>query len=288
MGTSNAEMCLEGSPEKAREEHVIRARSGWQPVHFRELWYYRGVLYIMAWRDIKLRYRQTVLGGAWAVLQPLLAMLIFTVFFGRVGRFQSGDTPYAIFAYAGLLPWTFFSNAVTLSSNSLLGNQALVSKVYFPRLFIPLGAIGALLLDLLVGLGLAFVLLFYYHRPLYLTLLLLPFFMVAAVGASAGVGLVLAALNVRYRDVKYVVPFLVQMGMFVTPIIYPVNVAPAWTRPILALNPMTGVVLGFRYALLGEGMDWALTAGSLAVALVLFVGSVFLFRRMEVEFGDVI
>ena len=274
--------------KRAQEEFVIQPRSGWQPVCFKELWQYRAVLYIMAWRDIKLRYRQTVLGGVWAVLQPLLAMLIFTVLFSRIGHIQAGGPPYPVFAYAGLVPWTFFANAVTMASSSLLGNQALVSKVYFPRLFIPLGVICALLLDILVGLALALVLMAVYHCPLHWTLLTLPLFLVATVCAASGVSLLLAALNVRYRDVKYVVPFIVQMGMFVTPVIYPMSFVPAWTRPFLAFNPMTGAVMGFRYALFGGSMDMPLVIVSICTSVVILFAAVVIFRRMEVEFGDVI
>lgn len=269
-------------------ELIIEPRHGWQPVSFSEIWRYRDVLFVLAWRDIKIRYRQTLLGGMWAVLQPMIAMLIFTFFFNRMAHVASDGPPYQLFSYVGLLPWTFFANAVSLSSNSLINSQSLVSKIYFPRVFIPLGAIGALLLDLIVGILLAFLLMFYFHYPVRATLLLLPLFMVGSMVAAAGIGFLFSAINVRYRDVKYVVPFLLQMGMFVTPIIYPISYVPERFRLFLALNPMTGMVLGFRYALLGTPVDRTLVIVSFVSAAVLLAGGVLIFRRMEVEFADII
>jgi lipopolysaccharide transport system permease protein len=269
-------------------ELVIEPRHGWQPVAFREIWHYRDVLRVLVWRDIKIRYRQTLLGGLWAVLQPLIAMAIFTFFFNRMARVASDGPPYQLFAFVGLLPWTFFSNAISLSSNSLITNQTLVSKIYFPRVFIPLGAIGALLLDLAIGLVLAFALMCYYHCPLSRALWLLPLYVGGSIAAAAGLGFLLSAVNVAYRDVKYMVPFVVQMGMFVTPVIYPISYLPARYRPYLALNPMTGMVLGFRHALLGTAVDQKLIAISLASAAVTLVGGLLVFRRMELKFADII
>jgi lipopolysaccharide transport system permease protein len=263
-------------------------RHGWQPVQFHEIWLYRDVLWSLVSRDIKIRYRQTLLGGLWAVLQPLVAMFIFTFFFNRMAHVASDGPPYQLFAYAGLLGWTFFANAVSLSSNSLISNQMLVSKIYFPRVFIPLGAIGALLLDLVVGIGLAFVLMAYYHFPLSKTLVQLPLFVMGSIVAAAGLGFLLSAINVAYRDVKYVVPFLLQMGMLVTPVIYPFSYVPARYRPWLALNPMTGMVLGFRHALLGTPIDRSILGISLISSVVLFVGGLLIFRRRETEFADII
>ncbi len=269
-------------------ELVIKPRSGWQALDFREAFHYRDLFAFLVWRDIKVRYRQTILGGLWAVLQPLIAMLIFTFVFHRMAGVKSGGPPYPLFAFAGLVPWTFFSAGVSQSSNSLIGNQALVAKIYFPRVFIPLGSISALALDLLLSLVLFAVLLVYYRWPLTASALLLPFFMVCAFLAAGGVGLVLSALNVNFRDVKYAVPFLIQMGIFVTPVIYPVSYVPARWRWIVALNPMTGVVLGFRRALLGSAEPWNLIGVSLGVCFALFLAGLFIFRRMERRFADII
>ena len=269
-------------------EVVIRARTGWQPVDIKEIFLYRELLAFLVWRDIKIRYRQTLLGGLWAVLQPLIAMLILTLIFNRLAGVKSDGPPYPLFAFAGLAPWTFFSTAVSQSSNSLVSNQALVSKVYFPRVFIPLGAIGALLLDL--GLTLCFlgVMMVYYRWPISVKLLWLPVFGLAAVLATAGVGLTLSALNVSFRDVKYVVPFIIQMGIFVTPVIYPIHYVPGHWRMLMGLNPMTGVVLGFRYSLLGSAAQWSIMGLSLAVSLAIFVVGLLIFRRMERRFADII
>jgi lipopolysaccharide transport system permease protein len=269
-------------------EVTIRARTGWQPVDFKEIFLYRELLAFLVWRDIKIRYRQTLLGGLWAVLQPLIAMFILTFIFNRLAGVSSDGPPYPLFAFAGLAPWTFFSTAVSQSSNSLVSNQALISKVYFPRVFIPLGAIGALLLDLALSLGLLFLLMLYYRWPVSVKLLWLPVFTLAAVLATAGSGLILSAFNVSFRDVKYAVPFLIQMGIFVTPVIYPIRYIPGHWRILMGLNPMTGVVLGFRYSLLGSASPWPIMGLSLAMSLAIFVAGLLIFRRMERRFADII
>src|SRR6266705_4573932 len=232
-------------------ELTIRPRKGWQAIDFTEIYLYRELLAFLIWRDIKIRYRQTLLGGLWAILQPFITMLVFTFIFHRMAGVKSDGQPYSLFAYAGLAPWTFFATSVTQSSNSLIANQQLVSKVYFPRIFIPLGAIGALLVDLFLSLGLFAAMMLYYRWPLTWAVLWLPLFMLGAVLAAAGAGLILSALNVSFRDVKYAVPFMVQMGLFVTPVIYPAHYVPARWRALMGLNPMAGVVIGFRHALLG-------------------------------------
>jgi lipopolysaccharide transport system permease protein len=269
-------------------EVTIRPRTGWQPVDFKEIFLYRELLAFLVWRDIKIRYRQTLLGGLWAVLQPLIAMLIFTFIFHRLAGVNSDGPPYPLFALAGLAPWTFFSTAVSQSSNSLVSNQTLISKVYFPRVFIPLGAIGALLLDLSLSLGLLVLLMFYYRWPVSAKLFWLPVFILAAVLATSGAGLILSAFNVSFRDVKYAVPFLIQMGIFVTPVIYPIRYIPGHWRILMGLNPMTGVVLGFRYSLLGSASPWPIMGLSLTVSLVIFVVGLLIFRRMERRFADII
>ena len=269
-------------------ELTIRPRSGWQPVNFRELILYRELLGFLIWRDIKVRYRQTLLGGLWAVLQPLVAMLIFTLVFHRLAGVNSDGPPYPLFAFAGLAPWMFFATAVQQSSNSLVANRQLVAKVYFPRIFIPLGAIGALLLDLLLSIGLLGLLLIYFHWPVTAALLWLPAFIVTALLAAAGIGLILAALNVSFRDIKYAVPFVIQMGIFVTPVIYPLRYLPAHWQILIGLNPMTGVILGFRHALLGTAIAWPIVAVSFSASVGLFVAGLLIFRRMEHQFADVL
>jgi lipopolysaccharide transport system permease protein len=269
-------------------ELTIKPRKGWQTVDLTEAYVYRELLAFLIWRDVKIRYRQTLLGGLWAILQPFIAMLIFSFIFNRLAHVQSDGPPYKLFAYAGLAPWTFFSTSVTQSSNSLLANHQLVSKVYFPRIFIPLGAIGALLVDLVLSLGLFAVMMLYYHWPLTWAVLWLPLFTLGALLAAAGTGLTLSALNVSFRDVKYAVPFMVQMGLFVTPVIYPPHYIPDHWQFLLGLNPMAGVVIGFRHALLGSPISWDVVGMSLTVSVFLFISGLLIFRRMENRFADII
>jgi lipopolysaccharide transport system permease protein len=269
-------------------ELTIRPRKGWQALDFREIFLYRELLAFLMWRDIKIRYRQTLLGGLWAVLQPLIAMLIFTVIFNRLAGVKSDGPPYPLFAFAGLVPWTFFSTALAQSSNSLLSNQQLVSKVYFPRVFIPVGAVGGLLLDLVFSLCLLFILMVHYHWVLSARVLFLPIFILAGFLAACGSGLILSSVNVSFRDIKYAVPFLIQMGIFLTPVIYPVRYIPARWQVLMGLNPMAGVVTGFRYCLLGSSASWGLMGLSLGVSIGLFAFGLFIFRRMERNFADVI
>jgi lipopolysaccharide transport system permease protein len=269
-------------------ELTIRPRKGWQAIDLKEAYVYHELLAFLIWRDVKIRYRQTLLGGLWAVLQPFLAMLIFSFIFNRLAHVQSDGPPYKLFAYAGLAPWTFFSASVTQSSNSLIANHQLVSKVYFPRIFIPLGAVGALLVDLILSLGLFALMMLFYRWPLTLSVLWLPVFMMGAILAAAGTGLTLSALNVSFRDVKYVVPFMVQMGLFVTPVIYPARYIPEKWQFLLGLNPMAGVVIGFRHALLGTPSSWQVMGVSLSVSALLFIAGLLIFRRMENRFADVI
>jgi lipopolysaccharide transport system permease protein len=266
----------------------IRPRKGWQAIDFREIYLYWELLAFLVWRDVKIRYRQTFLGGAWALLQPFIAMLIFSFIFNRLAHVQSDGPPYKLFAFAGLVPWTFFSTSVTQSSNSLIANHQLVSKVYFPRIFIPLGSVLALLLDLTLSLGLFAVMMIYYRWPLTSAVLWLPVFLLAAILAASGTGLILSALNVSFRDVKYAVPFMVQMGLFVTPVIYPVRYVPQKWQALMGLNPMAGVVIGFRHALLGSAASWQVIGVSLATSVFLFVAGLLIFRRMENKFADII
>jgi lipopolysaccharide transport system permease protein len=267
---------------------VIEASRKWTGLGLREVWKYRELLVFLTWRDIQLRYRQTLLGAAWAVIQPLFLMLVFTLFFGRLAGMPSDGIPYPLFAYAGLLPWTFVSNAAANSGNSLVGSAHLVTKVYFPRLIIPGAAVLAGLVDYAIAAVLFFALLAYGHVALtWQVLALVPLALLATLLALA-VGLWMSALNVKYRDVRHALPFLIQLWMFATPIIYPVSLVPARWRWATMFNPMAGIVEGHRSALLGRPFDPTLLAGSAAVTLILLAGAALVFRRMEKSFADVI
>jgi homopolymeric O-antigen transport system permease protein len=267
---------------------LIKPRSGWQPIDSGEVFRYRELFFFLAWRDIKIRYRQTILGGLWAIVQPLLAMLIFSFVFNRLAGVRSDGPPYPLFVFAGLAPWTFLSNSVIQSSSSLLASERLVSKIYFPRIFIPMASVGAFLLDLLVSLTMVLVLMMHYHWPITYRFLLLPFFILGTFFVASGLGLTLSACNVIFRDVKYAVPFFIQMGLFVTPVVYPLQYVPQRLQPLAWLNPMTGMILGFRHALLGSPAPFNLEVASLAVSAVLFVCGLLVFRRIERLFADII
>lgn len=251
----------------------------------KDLWGHRELLYFLTWRDVKVRYKQTLLGATWALLQPLLLMLIFTFVFGRLVGVKSGGVPYPLFAFAGLLPWMFFANAVTNSGNSLIGNTNLIKKVYFPRIIIPTAAVAAGLVDLGIGFLLLVVLMFYYGAGLHLSLLLLPLLIALVTLLALGVGMWMSALNVKYRDVRYALPFLIQVWLFASPVIYPV---PERWRWLLALNPMTGIVQGFRAAFFGQPVDWGTLVLSAVITLLILAYSTFTFIRMERSFADVI
>ena len=268
-------------------ELVIRPRSGWIAIDWRELWEGRELLYFLVLRDIKVRYKQTVLGVAWAVLQPLFTMLIFTVVFGRFAKIPSDGLPYAVFVFAGLLPWTFFSNNISQASMSLVNQQSLLTKIYLPRVFVPASAIGSGLIDLLVSFVIFALLMLYYQVGASPRILVVPFLVLLTAAASLGVGLALAALIVTYRDFRYVVPFLVQSWLYVSPVIYPVSMVPKQWQPVLALNPMAGIIDGFRSALLGLPWNPVTLAVSSASSVLLLAYGLFYFRKTERSFADV-
>jgi homopolymeric O-antigen transport system permease protein len=254
----------------------------------RELWAHRDLFYFLAWRDVKLRYKQTVFGAAWAILQPFLTMIIFTILFGRLAKVPSEGQPYAIFSYAGLLPWTFFSSAVGNSSNSLVGNANLITKVYFPRLVIPGSAVCASLIDFLIASLLLLAMMPYYGVGFHWSLLMFPVLTAMTMLIAAAVGMWMSALNVKYRDVRYALPFLVQIWMFVTPVIYPVSFIPARWRWLLPLNPLTGIIEGFRASIFGKRFDFGALATSAAITFALLIYAAYAFKQMEREFADVI
>ena len=267
---------------------VIEPSKSWVALNLRDLWQYRDLLYILTMRDIKVRYKQTLLGAAWAIIQPLFTMLIFTLFFGKLAGMPSDGIPYPIFAYAGLLPWTFFSNAVTNSGNSLVGNSNLITKIYFPRMIIPMASVASGLLDFVIAFGLLVVLMFYYRVGLSINLLMLPVLLVLTSLLAIGVGMWMSALNVKYRDVRYALPFLVQLGMFASPIIYPLSLVPEKWRWLMALNPLAGQIEAYRSAFFGKPFDWLSLGVSAVLTFAVLVYSAYNFRRMEKSFADII
>ena len=268
---------------------LIEPPRGWVALELRELWLYRELLFFLAWRDIKLRYKQTALGAAWAILQPLLTMVIFSVIFGQLAKLPSDGIPYPIFTYTALLPWQLFAFALTNSSNSLINSQNLISKVYFPRLIIPLASTLAGMMDFVIAFLVLLGLMAYYRIAPSTAILYLPLFLILALLSALAVGIWLSALSVEYRDVRYIVPFLTQFWMYATPIAYSSSLIPENWRLLYGLNPMTGVVEGFRWALLGmQTSGGVMIAVSAAVVVVMFISGLYYFRRMENNFADVI
>lgn len=257
-------------------------------IYLRELWIYRELLYFLTWRDIKVRYKQTAMGAAWAVIQPLFAMLLFALFFGLWIRVPSDGMPYLVFFYCGLLPWTFFANAVSQSSQSLILNSNLITKVYFPRAIIPAASIGAALVDLLIASVILVGLALYYGLGTTWSVLMLPALVVLAVLFSLGCGICIAALTAKYRDIRHALPFVLQLWMFLTPIIYPLSVVPAKWRWLILLNPLAGIVEGMRAALVGRGIDWSAISISVVMTFASLVVAAYVFRRIERGLADLI
>jgi len=267
---------------------VVEARKAGIKFQFKDWWNYRELLYFLVWRDVKIRYKQTLLGAAWAIIQPLLTMLIFTFIFGKVAKIDSHGIPYPVFAYAALLPWTFFANAITTSGNSIVGSAHVITKVYFPRMIIPVAAVCAGLVDLAVAFPMLLALMFYYHIGLTLNfLLLIPLVLLTTLLAIA-VGMWLSALNVKYRDVKFALPFLVQIWMYLSPVAYPSSVVPARWRLLYSLNPFVGIIESYRAALFGQAFDWKSVGISIVITGTLLVFSSSQFRKMEKSFADIV
>jgi len=276
------------APMRERHEFVIEPAPSWPRIDLAELWAFRQLLFFLVWRDLKVRYAQTVLGIGWAVLQPLLSVVVFTVIFGHFAKVPSNGVPYALFSLAAVVPWTYFSTAFSGASNSLVASSNLITKVYFPRLVVPLAPVLAGLVDLAIGFVVLAVLMIGYRAAPGPAVWLVPILILLTAMTAAGVGAWLAALNIQYRDIKHLVPFLAQIWMYASPVVYPVSLVPEKYRALYAINPMVGIVEGFRVALLGTGpIPWRLLEVSTTVVITLFVTGAMYFRRTERLFADV-
>ncbi len=267
---------------------VIQPTNRWSLLNFKDIWAYRELLFFLTWRDVKVRYKQTALGAAWAILQPLFMMIIFTIFFGRIAGVDSQGMPYPVFALAGLVPWTFFSNAISSSGNSLVGSANLITKVYFPRLIVPTAAMLAGLVDFLLSFGLLCVLMAYYRIAPTIQILFLPVLVLLTALFSLGVGTWFSALNVKYRDVRFALPFLIQLWLFVSSVILPSNAIPQKWRWLLLLNPMSGIIEGYRAALFGLPFDWPTLGIASGLTIVVLFYAIYSFGRVERSFADII
>jgi lipopolysaccharide transport system permease protein len=284
---SSARLSVPGDSEPSVT--VIRPSRGWAPLRLSELWEYRELLYFLVWRDIKVRYKQTALGAAWAIIQPFFTMLVFTLFFGRLANIQSDGVPYALFSFAALVPWTFFANGLSQSADSLVGSANLIKKVYFPRLVVPLAAVLSGVVDFALAFLVLIAMMLYFGIVPTLNVIWLPLLLLLALITALGVGLWLSALNVEFRDVRYVVPFLIQFWLFATPIAYPSSLLSEPWRTLYGLNPMAGVVEGFRWALIGTNTaPGAMILVSALAAVAILVSGAYYFRRMEKTFADVV
>jgi lipopolysaccharide transport system permease protein len=267
---------------------VIKPSKRWAPLNLSDLWAYREVFYFLVWRDIKVRYKQTLLGVLWVVLQPTLATVVFTIFLGRLARVPSDGIPYSIFVYAGLIPWLFLSSALASSGNSLVVNANLITKVYFPRAIIPCAAVGARALDSAIAFVILILLMFYYHVVLTTAVLLLPLFVVLVILLTLGLGMWMSALNVKYRDIGVVLPVLTQLWMFVSPVVYPLSIVPPKYQWVYNLNPLVGILGGFRASLFGREVNWPAVAISIVFILGVLAYASYAFRRLEKTFADVV
>lgn len=282
---------MNNAPVVSKDSFHIRIQpsKGWVSLQLRTLWEYRELLYFLTWRDIKVRYKQTVLGATWAIIQPVFTMVVFSLFFGRLAQIPSDGVPYPIFSYAALVPWTFFANGLTNSSNSLVQSANLIKKIYFPRLTMPIATVLAGVIDFVLAFVVLIGMMLFYRIMPTANIIWLPAFLLLALVTSLGVGLWLSAMNVQFRDVRYVVPFLTQLWMFATPIAYPSSLLPEPWRTLSGINPMVGVVEGFRWALLGtDTVPGPIVFVSSAAALCILIGGAFYFRRMEKTFADLV
>lgn len=267
----------------------IRPRTGWRELNLKEIWQHRELLYFLSWRDVKVRYKQTALGAAWAILQPLMTMLVFSLFFGKLGKIPSDGLPYPLFVFAALVPWMFFANGLAQASNSLVQNAAMLKKIYFPRLIIPLSNVAAGVVDFMVAFTVLLGMMLYYGILPTANVIWLPLFLILEIATALGIGLWLAAMNVQFRDIRYLLPFLTQFWLFATPIAYPSSLLGEPWRTVYGVNPMVGVIEGFRWALLGtQTSPGPIIAVSSLVALLVLVTGAYYFKRMEKTFADVV
>ena len=282
---------IESSTLAKQDEEItlIKPSKGWGSLNLRELWVYRELIYFLTWRDLKVRYKQTALGAGWAILQPVLSMVVFSIFFGGLLNVDSGDVPYPIFSYAAILPWGVFAKALNDTGRSLVSNRAMLTKIYFPRMVIPLASVFSSLADFLIAFIVMLGLMYYYQIAPTSNIWTLPLFLLLAVITALGVGLWLSAMNVLYRDIGYMIPYITQLWFYLTPIVYSASEVPERWQFFYALNPMVGVVEGFRWALLGTSDPPSPMIGvSAVIALILFISGMYYFRRMERTFADMV
>ena len=276
-------------PEQDEEVLILKPTRGWGRLNLGEMWKYRELTYFLTWRDLKVRYKQTVLGASWAILQPFLSMIVFSVFFGGLLNVPSEGVPYPVFSYTALLPWGVFAKALNDAGRSLVTNRAMITKIYFPRMVIPLASVVSGLVDFAIAFVVMLGMMWYFNIPPTSNIWTLPFFLLLAMITALGVGLWLSALNVLYRDIGYIIPFLTQLWFYLTPIVYPASEVPGQWQTLYALNPMVGVVEGFRWALLGtDTSPGPMVAVSSIVALLMLISGMFYFRRMERNFADMV
>ena len=285
------------TPKSQDEIIYLRPTRGWSALNLRDLWRYRELIYFLIWRDIKVRYKQTALGAGWAIIQPFFTMVVFTIFFGRLAGVPSEGVPYPIFSYTGLLPWGLFTKALSDAGRAMVSNRAMITKVYFPRLVIPLASVLSGLVDFSIAFVVLIGMIVYYNNvpgeygtiSITPAIVTLPLFILLVLVTALGVGLWLSALNVKYRDINYILPFLTQFWLFITPVAYPASMVPEEWQWLYALNPMTGVVEGFRWALLGtSSAPGPMLAISTAISILLLISGLFYFRRMERTFADMV
>lgn len=267
---------------------IIHPPKKWVPVDFHEIWEYRELIYSFVSRDVKIRYKQTALGFLWAIIQPLFMMIIFTLFFGGFAKIPSDGVPYPLFSFAALLPWTLFSEGLTRSTTSMVSNAGIMTKVYFPRLVMPISGILSPLVDFFIAFIILILMMVYYGFVPTIAIVLLPLFILLALATSLAIGLWLSALNIKYRDFQYTLPFIIQLGLYASPIVYPSSMIPEQFRMLYGLNPMAGVIEGFRWALLGTNPPGAMILISIGVVIILLIGGLFYFKRMEQYFADVV
>lgn len=275
---------------KTPETVLIKPSKGWVPLNLKDLWAYRELVYFLTWRDIKVRYKQSVLGILWAILKPFMSMVVYTIFFGTLAKIPSDGVPYPIFSYTAILPWELFASALSVASRSMVSSGNMISKIYFPRIIVPLSSVMASLVDFAIGFLILFAMMFYYHITPTIAILWLPLLILMALVTALGVGFWFSALMVRYRDVGYMMPYITDLWKFISPVVYGASMIPEKYRLIYSLNPMTGVVEGFRYALLGTQQStsiWMVLISAL-ISIVILISGLYYFRRMEKQFADMI